>query len=55
MEPILAGLIEIDATKAMTFDQYFDAVNDVINMKTLKVFFAQNGTQILLYLQKTDW
>ncbi|XP_053378438.1 serine/threonine-protein kinase TBK1-like isoform X2 [Mercenaria mercenaria] len=54
IEPILSGLFEIDPTRATTFDQYFHAVSDVIEMKTLKVFFAQTATQIVLYLHKTD-
>jgi hypothetical protein len=55
IEPILAALFEINTARAMTFDQYFIAVNDVIQMKTLKVFCAQTGTQTILYLHKTDW
>ncbi|XP_060601896.1 serine/threonine-protein kinase TBK1-like [Ruditapes philippinarum] len=54
IEPILAALFEINTARAMTFDQYFIAVNDVIQMKTLKMFCAQTGTQTILYLHKTD-
>lgn len=54
IEPILAGLFEIDSRRVFTFGQFFDAVNDVIAMKTLKVFLPRQARQMTLYLHKTD-
>ncbi|XP_053378436.1 serine/threonine-protein kinase TBK1-like isoform X2 [Mercenaria mercenaria] len=54
IEPILAGLFETDTRRTLTFDQFFDAVSDVISKKTVKIFFARNATQMMLYLCKTD-
>lgn len=55
LEPMLAGIFEINEHAVWTFEHYFKTVNSIVSMKTLDVFYAQNGTNMKLYLSKTDW
>ncbi|KAL4226224.1 hypothetical protein ACF0H5_014208 [Mactra antiquata] len=54
LEPMLAGIFETVESHIWKFDQYFQTVNTITDMKTLDVFYAVNGTNIKLYLRKTD-
>ncbi|KAJ8302294.1 hypothetical protein KUTeg_021281 [Tegillarca granosa] len=52
--PLLAGLMECDTKKRWTYEQFFDAVNSIMNMATMKVFSCYQGFNLLIYVNKTD-
>ncbi|XP_052782230.1 serine/threonine-protein kinase TBK1-like isoform X2 [Mya arenaria] len=54
LRPILAGLFEPDRQKAWTFNQYYSAVTDIINRKTLTFYHCETSSNHKIYLHKTD-
>ncbi|GIY87943.1 hypothetical protein CEXT_347441 [Caerostris extrusa] len=48
---LLAGILECNAEKMWTFDQFFECATDVINRKVFYVFYMNEGKEIRLYMQ----
>lgn len=55
LRPIVAGIFELNERMAMNFEQYFAAVDEILNMDTLKVFHHESSVNHILYLRKTAW
>lgn len=52
--PILAGLMESKLALRWSFDRFFDAVNNINNMKIIKMFECNSGCNLRIYVGKND-
>ena len=54
MKPILSGLLETAADKAISFDIFFTKVEYIVNLVKLRIFTPRDAREFFLYLEKTD-
>ena len=54
LEPILAGLFDSNQRKALSFDKYFDLVNQIVNMSKVSVFNCHEGVNYTVYVHNTE-
>jgi len=52
--PVLAGLMESNLQKRWSYDQYFNAVDELIQTKIFKVFDCSSGTNLKVYINRND-
>ncbi|XP_048252840.1 serine/threonine-protein kinase TBK1-like isoform X2 [Haliotis rufescens] len=52
--PLLAGLMETDEARVITYDAFFNAVYKINSKLTLSIFHTSSCTHLKLYLDKTD-
>ncbi|OWF35119.1 serine/threonine-protein kinase TBK1-like isoform X2 [Mizuhopecten yessoensis] len=52
--PVLAGLMESTLSVRWSFDRFFDAVNNILNMKVIKMFECNSGCNLRIYVGKSD-
>ncbi|CAL1299225.1 unnamed protein product [Larinioides sclopetarius] len=48
---LLAGILECNAERMWTFEQFFDCATDIITRKVFHVFYMNEGKEICLYMQ----
>ncbi|KAL4226441.1 hypothetical protein ACF0H5_014424 [Mactra antiquata] len=51
---MLAGLLEMNAQKMWTFDQFYDTVTNLVNRIVLKLFSCCTSQLVMLYVEPTD-
>ncbi|GFS66809.1 hypothetical protein TNIN_371211 [Trichonephila inaurata madagascariensis] len=48
---LLAGILECNADRMWTFDQFFECATDIITRRVFHVFYMNEGKEICLYMQ----
>lgn len=52
--PLLAGLLECNAKKMWTFEQFFSTVTNILSHRAIHVFYVNRVCDYTLYLQPSD-
>ncbi|KAG8181274.1 hypothetical protein JTE90_022212 [Oedothorax gibbosus] len=48
---LLAGILECNADKMWSFDQFFECATDIISRRIFHVFYMNEGKEVCLYMQ----